>query len=93
MAGVGRVVDLCQTFEDRKVMGLLNEEADAVLELAGCLPTDRRNSLKYTGGDGNKADCCPSGKKGGVRRGGHRSTIRRAHKCADIGEKGAKIGE
>ena len=43
MAGVGRVVDLCQTFEDRKVMGLLNEEADAVLELAGCLPTDRRS--------------------------------------------------
>jgi len=93
VAGVGRVVDLCQTFEDRKVMGLLNEEADAVLELAGCLPTDRRSSLKYTGGDGNKADCCPSGKKGGVRRSGHRSTIRRAYKRADIGEKEAKIGE
>ena len=90
---MGRVVDLCQTFEDRKVVGLLDEETNAMLELPRCLPTDRRSSLEYTRGDGNKADCCPSGKKGGVRRGGHRSTIRRAHKCADIGEKGAKIGE
>ena len=90
---MGRVVDLCQTFEDRKVVGLLDEETDAMLELARCLPTDRRSSLEYTRGDGNKADCCASGKKGGVRRGGHRSTIRRAYKRADIGEKEAKIGE
>ena len=62
---MGRVVDLCQTFEDRKVVGLLDEETNAMLELARCLPTDRRNSLEYTRGDGNKADCCASGKKGG----------------------------